>query len=281
MAVTITPITIDDLTLATLDGTGVFDVLMRANKAHLEAEYSKNRIKGAEYATVYLGSLEPVLNTALQFLLQKDKIALEAQLIEQQILLAQVEVIKANAQVLQTQAQTELVKQQTANALAELAIIQANALKIPAEIAQLEAQTRLTDQQKVNLVAESLNIPKQGLVLDGQKCKLDAEFDLLQTTNLKTVEEKQLLLWKTNTEKAQTLNAGVDDNSVIGKQKALYAAQTSGFTRDAEQKAAKVMVDSWNVRRTTDEGTVADGTNMLNDAAVGRAINKLLSGVGA
>lgn len=281
MATTAVPITLNQLTEASLDGLGVFDVLMRANKAHLEAEFQKNRIKGAEYATVYLGSLESVLNAALQFLLQKDKAALEAQLIEQQILLAEVEVVKANAQVLQIQSQTELVKQQTINALAELAIIQANALKIPAEIAQLEAQTRLTDQQKVNLVAESLNIPKQGLVLDGQKCKLDAEFDLLQTTNLKTVEEKQLLLWKTNTEKAQTLNAGVDDNSVIGKQKALYAAQTSGFTRDAEQKAAKVMVDSWNVRRTTDEGTVADGTNMLNDAAVGRAVNRLLSGVGA
>ena len=281
MATTVVPITLSQLTEASLDGLGVFDVLMRANKAHLEAEFQKNRIKGAEYATVYLGSLESVLNAALQFLLQKDKAALEAQLIEQQILLAEVEVVKANAQVLQIQSQTELVKQQTINALAELAIIQANALKIPAEIAQLESQTRLTDQQKVNLVAESLNIPKQGLVLDGQKCKLDAEFDLLQTTNLKTAEEKQLLLWKTNTEKAQTLNAGVDDNSVIGKQKALYAAQTSGFTRDAEQKAAKVMVDSWNVRRTTDEGTVADGTNMLNDAAVGRAVNRLLSGVGA
>ena len=73
----------------------------------------------------------------------------------------------------------------------------------------------------------------------------------------------------------------MDDNSVIGKQKALYGAQTEGFTRDAEQKAAKLMVDSWNVRRTTDEGTVADSTNMLNDAAVGRAVNKLLSGVGA
>ena len=281
MATTVVPITLNQLTEASLDGLGVFDVLMRANKAHLEAEFQKNRIKGAEYATVYLGSLESVLNAALQFLLQKDKAALEAQLIGQQILLAEVEVVKANAQVLQIQSQTELVKQQTINALAELAIIQANALKIPAEIAQLESQTRLTDQQKVNLVAESLNIPKQGLVLDGQKCKLDAEFDLLQTTNLKTAEEKQLLLWKTNTEKAQTLNAGVDDNSVIGKQKALYAAQTSGFTRDAEQKAAKVMVDSWNVRRTTDEGTVADGTNMLNDAAVGRAVNRLLSGVGA
>ena len=29
------PLTVNDLTLATLDGTGVFDVLMRANKAHL------------------------------------------------------------------------------------------------------------------------------------------------------------------------------------------------------------------------------------------------------
>ena len=281
MAVPITPITLNDLTLATLDGTGVFDVLMRANKAHLEAEYSKNRIKGAEYATVYLGSLEAVLNAALQFLLQKDKIALEAQLIEQQILLAQVEVIKANAQVLQTQAQTELVKQQTANALAELAILQANALKIPAEIAHLQAQTAMVGQQKANLVLEADNIPKQGAVLVGQKCKLDAEFDLLKTTNLKTAEEQALLAWKTTTEKAQTTALGVDADSVIGKQKALYGAQTEGFNRDAEQKAAKVMVDSWNVRRTTDEGTVADSTNMLNDAAVGRAVNKLLSGVGA
>jgi hypothetical protein len=83
------------------------------------------------------------------------------------------------------------------------------------------------------------------------------------------------------TERAQTVGDGVDDNSVIGKQKLLYAAQTSGFTRDAEQKAAKLLVDSWSVRRTTDEGTVADGTNMLNDATVGRAVNKLLAGVGA
>ena len=281
MAITVVPITLNQLTEASLDGLGTFDVLMRANKVHLEAEFQKNRIKGAEYATVYLGSLEWVLNAAVQFLLQKDKAALEAQLIEQQILLAEVEVVKANAQVLQIQSQTELVKQQTINALAELAIIQANALKIPAEIAQLEAQTRLTDQQKVNLVAESLNIPKQGLVLDGQKCKLDAEFDLLQTTNLKTVEEKQLLLWKTNTEKAQTLNAGVDDNSVIGKQKALYAAQTSGFTRDAEQKAAEIMTKTWMAQATVDDEIKATSTNMLNDVAVGRAVNKLLSGVGA
>lgn len=233
------PITIGDLTNANVHGAGVFDVLMRANKAHLEQEFLQGRIKGPEYATVYLGALEAVMSAALSFLLQKDKVTLEAKLVDQQIELAKVEITKANAQVLQIQAQTIKVQAETTNLGAEL------------------------------------------LVLQAQKCKLDAEYDLLLTTNRKTAEEIELLKWKAVTERAQTSGAGVDVNSVIGKQMALYGAQADGFKRDAEQKAAKVMVDSWNVRRTTDEGTVADGTNQLNDASVGRAVSKLLSGVGA
>lgn len=236
---TITPITLASLTDATLAGSGVFDVLMRATKAHLENEFKLNRIKGSEYATVYLGSLESVLSTSLQFVLQKDKVALESQILEQQVLLAQAAVTK-----------------------------------ITAEIAQITAQTALVAQQTLNAVTE-------GLVLEAQKCKLQAEFDVLMLTKDKTNQETYLLQQKVLTEKAQVTALGVDADSVIGKQKALYGAQTSGFTRDAEQKVAKVLVDSWNVRRTTDEGTVADGTNMLNDAAVGRAVTKLLTGVGA
>jgi hypothetical protein len=249
---TLDPITLPDLTQATLEGTGVFDTLMRANKAHLESEFTKGRIKGPEYATVYLGSLEPVLQASLQFLLQKDKNKLEADLIAQQILLAQVEIQKAQA---------------------ELAILQLNLTKIPAEIALLGAQKDLVTQQALNAVEE-------GKVLIAQECKLKAEFDVLMETKLKTVEEKQLLLWKTTTEKAQTLALGVDNDSVIGKQKALYGAQTDGFVRDAEQKAAKLLADSWNVRRTTDENILADPAG-LGDANIARAINKLLTGVGA
>lgn len=292
---TITPVTLADLTSATVEGTGVFDVLMKANKAHLEQEFLQNRIKGPEYATVYLGSLESVLAAAVAFLLQKDKNALEAQLLEQQILLAQVEITKATAQLAGIEAQTALSGQQLLNLQAELEIIQANVLKVPAEIALLEAQTALSSQQKLNLVDELLTSVEQraklvqetanavieGTVLTAQKCKLDAEFDVLMETKLKTTQETGLLLWKTNTEKAQTVALGVDDNSVIGKQKVLYQAQATGFTRDAEQKAAKVMIDTWNVRRTTDEATVADATNLLNDASVGRAVTKLLAGVGA
>ena len=61
-----TPIALADLTTSLVDGEGVFDVLMRANKAHLEQEFIKGRIKGPEYAQVYLGSPFTVAASALR-----------------------------------------------------------------------------------------------------------------------------------------------------------------------------------------------------------------------
>ena len=258
---------ISDLTTTTLEGSGVFDTLMRSMKAHLEAEFQKGRIKGPEYATVYLGSLNAVLDSSLNFLLQRQKVALEAELMAQQVLVAQAEVQKANAQVQVALAEVEKVQ-------VELQILTLTKQKIPAEIAHLEAQTALLVQQKDNAVIE-------GQVLAATKCKLDAEYDLILGNTQKASAETTLLGQKTVTERAQVTALGVDEDSVIGKQKALYGAQTAGFARDAEQKAAKLLADTWNVRRTTDEGTVADATNMLNDATVGRAISKMLQGVGA
>ena len=260
-------ITVASLTEASLTGSGVFDVLMRATKAHLEQEYSQNRIRGVEYSTVYLGSLESVMRTSLEFLLQRQKISLEAQLMEQQVLIAQAEVEKANAQV-------ELAKQQVLQSKVELEILQLNKDKIPAEIAHLNAQTALLGQQKLNAVIE-------GEVLTNQVCKLKAEYDLLMLQKDRTTAETSLLTQKIATERAQTTEIGVDTNSILGRQKNLYLAQTEGFARDAEQKAAKLMADIWNVQRTTDEGIKPTVEAANTDAFIGRAINKMLSGVGA
>lgn len=276
-----TALTLADLTTTSVTGSGAFDTLMRAVKAHLEQEFTQGRIKGTEYATVYLGCVDLAMQNAMAFLMQGRKVDLEALLLDQQLALATLAVEKAQV---------------------ELAMLQASQAKIPAEITQLEAQTALIQQQKSNAAAEALNIPKQGLVIDAQKtqlaqqtanaviegkvltaqeCKLRAEFDTIQAQTLKSNGEIALLAQKTLTERAQVTALGVDADSVVGKQKALYGAQTDGFKRDAEQKAAKVMTDTWSVRRTTDEDTEANTTNMLYDTAVGRAVNKLLAGVGA
>lgn len=253
-------IPVSTLTEATLQGQGVFDVLMRATKAHLDEEYSKNRIKGPEYAQVYLGSLTQILSTSTQFLLEQRKSDLEARMLEAQI-------AETEAKVLLVQAQTELAIQEKKNAENQW-------LLLAEQKAKMTAETALINQQASNAVIE-------GEVLTQQVCKLKAEFDLLSEQKLKAVAETGLLNQKNQTEKAQTVASGVDEDSVIGRQKQLYLAQRDGFQRDAEQKTAKLLVDSWNVRRTTDEGTVADGTNMLNDVSIGRAVKKLLTGVGA
>lgn len=150
---------------------------------------------------------------------------------------------------------------------------------LQAELTSEKIKTEGLQQQL--LTQQVLNAEVEGRVLEATVCKLKAEFDLLQEQKLKTITETGLLAQKTATERAQTVEAGVDDNSVIGKQRKLYQAQADGFQRDAEQKTAKLLVDSWNVRRTTDEGTTANTTNKLDDATVGRAVNKLLTGVNA
>lgn len=234
-----TEIATPDLTEATLDGGGVFDVLMQATKAHLQEEYAKGRIKGSDYSEVYLGALTVVMQQAITFLLEKDRAA----------------------------AQTTLILEQVNTERAQQAYL-------VAQTAGEEASTGLTEEQTRNAV-------KEGEVLDRQVCKLEAEYDVLMETKAKVLAEAGLLIQKKVTEKAQVTGAGVDVDSVIGRQKELYSAQAAGFQRDAEQKAAKILADTWNVRRTTDDGVPADNTNMLGDAQIGRAINRLLQGISA
>jgi hypothetical protein len=57
-----------DITDGTIEGNGVFDKLMAAGEAHLQREYSSNRITGKEYSTVYLGMMQSAMAQAIQFL---------------------------------------------------------------------------------------------------------------------------------------------------------------------------------------------------------------------
>ena len=208
----IPPINIQELTTGAFEGDGVFDQLMRAAKTHVENEFTKGRLKGLEYATVYLGMLEQVLNGSVQFLTVGRKAALEALLVQKQIELADV--------------QKEI-------ALQELEIAKLNVTKVPFEIEKLKAEGELLKQQGLNAIEERE-------VTKAQVCKLKAEFDLIAAQIIKAGEEGALIAAKVATENAQTKAMGVDSDSVIGRQKALYQAQTDGFKRDAEQKAAEI-----------------------------------------
>jgi len=72
---TVPDIELEDLTTVALDGTGVFDELMKTVKLHVHDEWAEGRIKGADYATLYLGSIQAVLSQSVEFLLRRDLVA--------------------------------------------------------------------------------------------------------------------------------------------------------------------------------------------------------------
>lgn len=69
---------------STWEGTGVFDVIMKAVNGNVKVEYDNGRIAGPEYASVYLASMQSALSTAMQFLLQEQQAEKQIELLEEQ-----------------------------------------------------------------------------------------------------------------------------------------------------------------------------------------------------
>lgn len=103
----------------------------------------------------------------------------------------------------------------------------------------------------------------------------------------KTESETRLLDQKAITELAQTsdyipntpgMNNTNDVQGTIKKQKDLFGKQADGFDRDAEQKLAKIMVDTWSVRKTTDDSTLATPAG-LGDPEIHAVLQKAKAGI--
>ena len=55
------------------EGTGVFDIIMKAANENIKIQNQASRITGAEYAEVYLGTMQTAISEAMKFLLNKDQ----------------------------------------------------------------------------------------------------------------------------------------------------------------------------------------------------------------
>ena len=53
------------------EGTGIFDVLISAVNSNIKIQYDNDRIKGSDYANVYMSSMQSVLQASVQFLLEE------------------------------------------------------------------------------------------------------------------------------------------------------------------------------------------------------------------
>ena len=96
------------------EGTGIFDIIIKAANENIKIQHKTSRITGAEYAEVYLGTMQSAISEAMKFVLQNDTLAKEIELKEAQIAKINADKELINAQLLaysEQQAKDLAVKQ--------------------------------------------------------------------------------------------------------------------------------------------------------------------------
>ena len=213
------PITIDDLTTRVVGGTGVFDALMDAFKAHLRVEYDNSRITGAEYSKAYVAGTDAAMSNAVQFLLGKDAAYWQGQT-------AQIAAIKGNVDIATAKMEYAIARMQAANEGAKYALTKSQlgtgsvgygsavynlSTMLPAQHENLLHQTDLVDEQIETARAQTLDTRTDGQTVRGS----------------------------------------------VGKQVELYSQQIISYARNDERSAAKIFSDTWVAMKTIDEGLTA------------------------
>ena len=192
-----------------------------------------------------------------------------------------------------TPVEVELLQAQTDNAQSQIALTEAQVVKIteenkviPYNIERIQAEianmTRQSDilEKELEIKISSLALQdKQLLLADAELEVRRLELDVKRAEVESAQAQAQLYAAKVLTENAQTMDAA-HPNSVLGSNIAVLRAQAAGYARDAEQKAAKILVDAWNVQRNTDESISANSANLLYDTSIGKAVSAMLRGAG-
>lgn len=97
------------------------------------------------------------------------------------------------------------------------------------------------------------------------------------------LKEKQVALAEAQLKAAEAQYKDTVDGQpvggVLGKQMKVYDAQAKGFKDNALQAATKIMVDTWNIRRQTDESLQTTADSKLYDGNIGNAIAEMFSSV--
>ena len=213
-------------------GTAIFDVLMNVVESHIENQFQKGRITGADYATVYLGSLQAVLSQSVQFVLQEQAAGKQGDLIDAQI----------------TEAAATTVRNDSL-AAAEVSLKEAQELDVEYVTLNHRPEQTIQLQEQVDL------LQSQDLV------EIEKIATQVQQT-AKVTNEVSLLAQKELTELAQTSDTdvvkygagGTALTGVLGAQKTLYSHQSAGFKAKHHVDTVKQLADIWSVGYAITDG---------------------------
>ena len=207
-----------DVTNATTstDGTGFFDEIMKSSLLHIKKEYDEGRIKGPDYANVYLGTIQSAMSQAVQFALQE------------KITEAQIDATAADTAIKQAQSAKDL-EVKTEQITASVASTLRNDVQSTKDLLVKDKDIAVKTQQIASMgIDDSLKT--------AQKAEVSAGTFREDLKNTSEIELKA----------AQTLLVGKQDLTEV--QKALLVArQTKGFQDDKSVKIFKAQLDTQSV----------------------------------
>ena len=200
-------INISEVTAGTVDGIGYFDKLMQSATVHLDTQWKLNRLKGSDYATVYLGLTQTVLQQSLTFALGRQQADKQADLL----------VVQANTTQAQSDSTIALQASQQAKADYEVAnLLPEQLIKIQEEIdllgsqdlellnSTLRANTQLNDQLTTTAIDRDVKTrgiieqestgTKQRILLDTDEELKQFEVDSINPEKLVQIQEQIDLL---------------------------------------------------------------------------------------
>lgn len=214
----------------------------------------------AQTADIKEGTLLKKLENDIQTFNKDFKLPQELLSMKKELELKDSQILLGNKELLVKQAQVDV-------ATKEIALKQNQIDLGGKELLLKQAQVGIAEKE-VLLKGEQLNVAKYELTT-----KLPAEVAL-------TSSQSALYTQKTVTELAQVDSTPIKLNSVIDINNKLLEEQSKTFLRQGQQTAAKLLIDTWNVRHTADpDGNYADETNKLSDAYIAKAVTALLKGI--
>lgn len=278
-------LTTSDLTTMAVDGTGVFDVLMRSVSEQLSNEYRQGRITGNDYAKIYVESLNSVLAQATQFLLTKDQSRYQAMLVQRQARMAEVAAIQARADAERAIATASLAKAQAA--LAEVEYTQGKvrllgeyisyalnqkaydkadyevSYLLPAQLGQMQKETAVADYNLTYV------LPKQ---VEQMQKAIDVQSAQISMT---TAQKDQVLYQTASILPAQMLN--IDKDTAV-KNYTLVSVLPAQVSNTAADTANKTYINSYMLPAQVND--VKEGVEMKRAQTMDTRTDGITSVVG-
>ena len=263
-------------------GSGMFEELMRSVESHIQKQHDKGTITERNFDQIYLGALQYTLSESAQFVLKFQQVNQQNKMIDAQIIGQDFDNKYKQAQIVHMEKQQLLLDEQIKLAQKELLQADQNLINSVKQGLILDKQVEQADADIELKLKQTLQIVEQTKLVIQQTANALTENTTMVKQQNKLDSEMAILNQKLITEVAQTSDVfdGKPIEGITGKQGLLYSRQADGYLRDAEQKAAKFYTDMMNTRVGSDEDTYDLTTAKMQNDQVAEILDVVRAGVG-